>query len=373
MKKKYWMVVAILFIVAILIAQTGTTQPVQAEGSGTEADPYLITNLANLRWLSDTPNAWGSDSSPVHIKQTANINATETSQLNNNEGFLPIGRYVDYFSGLIHFRGNYDGQNFIINGLFIDGIDFASRGLFGYAQDSFFSNLGLVSINYVSQGTNMSGVGGIVGEGSNVIEFNNCFSSGSVTLTESIWSYGTPASAGGLIGYYGGYSIYVINSFSTVDVSSLTSDAMAPNSGGLIGGLVGGGIIQNSYSTRDIFSNGSAGGIIGLGQIGSSSLSISNTYSIGNITHTKVGNSFYSLGGIIGRISGISNISLINCYSLGVITSYSNTEAGGLIGYNSLGPAGSLFIIYILLLCIWEYSYRNLFWRYKWCTRCSYQ
>ena len=44
--------------------------------AGTEENPYLISNLGNLRWLSETREIWGSEETRYHFQQTAEIDAT---------------------------------------------------------------------------------------------------------------------------------------------------------------------------------------------------------------------------------------------------------------------------------------------------------
>ena len=76
----------ILFIVLIsgfseLYSQVGTTQPMRPPGNGTEESPYLIRTLAHLRWMSELPSEWWIDGfTHVHFKQTADIDASETSE-----------------------------------------------------------------------------------------------------------------------------------------------------------------------------------------------------------------------------------------------------------------------------------------------------
>lgn len=84
------------------------------KGTGTEADPYLIENIADLFALSDSVNStiatgglkYGKAFDGKYFKQTANINL-------NGYKFCPIGGTDDYF----RFAGTYDGNNKTISNL----------------------------------------------------------------------------------------------------------------------------------------------------------------------------------------------------------------------------------------------------------------
>jgi len=82
--------------------------------AGTAENPFLIENLANLRWLSETPDIWGGLTISYHFSQTADIDATETMHWYDGQGFRPIGAYYTYFGSYDHFRGNYNGNNFAL-------------------------------------------------------------------------------------------------------------------------------------------------------------------------------------------------------------------------------------------------------------------
>lgn len=75
-------------------------------GSGTELAPYQIANLDDLQYLSEHSGYWGTG---IYFIQTADIDATETSDWNNDAGFSPIG------SSAIKFTGEYNGGNFTID------------------------------------------------------------------------------------------------------------------------------------------------------------------------------------------------------------------------------------------------------------------
>jgi len=201
-------------------------------GSGTEADPYRISTLSELRWVSREKSLWNS-----YFIQTADINAVGTQNWNGGDGFSPIGIHgSDYFSG------DYDGQGHIIDYLSIDRSDENYQALFGHTDSNAdISNLGVTNISIT--GSNF--VGGVVGrlESSTI---TNCFSTGNI--------YGS-SYAGGLIGF--AYSVSTENCFSSVGVSAVGSV------GGLVGAVWESSTFTNCYSTGSISGSINTGGLVG--------------------------------------------------------------------------------------------------------------
>jgi len=137
-------------------------------GSGTELDPYIITNLDQLQMMNDDMNAY--------YKLGNDINASASHVWTN--GFEPIGKQTPSES---QFNGYLDGQNFIINNLYINRPTTNDVGLFGYTDrnysqpKSYVKNLGLTNIDF----TGGYRTGGLIGRSTS--EINNCFVTGKVT------------------------------------------------------------------------------------------------------------------------------------------------------------------------------------------------
>ena len=395
MKKTLITAMMMLCLCGMLIAQTGTTQPAQPSNyldpdAGTEANPYLISNLTNLRWLSEVSDDWWvNTTTQVHFLQTADIDATETINWNEGQGFIPIHRPWFYWS----FIGVYDGANYTINNLYANRDDIDSNwnwGLFLNAITSVFRNIILENVN-ISGGF----VGGIVGGATDSI-IDNCYTTGSFLSFTTSFSI-PPASIGGIAGiienstisnshstanmtisedylsnwiviggivgiatdssvdncsftgtisndihvavnFIGGisgimYSSTFTNSHSTADISGSADFAY-------IAGIVGGGgddnIITNCYSTGDITGLGTSvyvGGIVGGGGLQPDySFTITDSHSTGNIFGSSNTDSFSNIqiGGIVGRIDS-GQIS--NCHSTGNISSiYYTAHVGGIAG-----------------------------------------
>ena len=203
---------------------------IKPSGSGTAGDPYLISSLDNLYWVTQTISSWSS-----YFKQTADIDASSSSGWDGGQGFTPIGIYVKSF------RGTYDGNGYTISGVYINRPSTTYIGLFGATNpSSLIKNLGLINVN-VHGG---SETGGLVGYLNGII--SNCYSTGSIIGFNQV---------GGIIG--SNLSGTISNSFSTCSVSG---------SGGNIGGLGGfmdGGTITNSYSTGSVSGVSQLGGLLG--------------------------------------------------------------------------------------------------------------
>ncbi|MEP4534175.1 MAG: Ig-like domain-containing protein [Cyclobacteriaceae bacterium] len=215
-----------------------TYVPLFDGGSGTEADPYIISTKEDLKSLSENNDHWDK-----YFKQTADI-VLETADFevggefyNDGKGFSPIGNYNNPFSG------SYDGGGHTISGLYIDRPDQNYVGFIGN-NTGFVEDLGLVNVN--------------IKDGHYYI--------------------------GGLIGYNDGSlsRCYVTGSVSGID-----------HIGGLVGTSIG-GAISNCYSTSSVLGGGQKGGLIGSFS-DNQDANVSNCYSTGLVSE-------YYGGGLIGTI-----------------------------------------------------------------------
>jgi subtilisin-like proprotein convertase family protein len=199
-------------------------------GSGTEQDPYIITNVYQLQEMNNDLDAWyelGND-----------IDVSETKNWNGGAGFTPIGNQPNYFTG------HFDGKRHKITGLYISRSSSDSIGLFGVTgSGSVIKNVGLVNVD-VNAG-NGCGVGGLVGANYGNGTITNCYSTGSV-------------SGGGDVGGLVGYNCYgpITNCYSTGKVTGSL----------VVGGLVGrveyaGGVVNSFWDIQTSGWTTSAGGL----------------------------------------------------------------------------------------------------------------
>ncbi|MEX2363721.1 MAG: hypothetical protein WD597_08860, partial [Balneolaceae bacterium] len=303
---------------SILMAQTASAP----SGSGTSGDPYLISSLNNLYWITQNSSSWDK-----YFNQISNIDASASSGWDSGAGFTPIGNSTTKFTG------QYDGNNKSISNLFINRSSINYIGLFGYTNDAIIKNLTLNDVNI----TGSVYVGAFAGElGGGQSELLNCSSSGSVTGSNT---------TGGLVG--------VTNSQITNSTSSATVSGVNTDIGGIVGllyygtitstnfsGSVSGysnvgnfagrnerGTIEKSYAIGTASGNTAVGGFIGKHYGGT----IQNNYSTGNATGTT------NVGGFIGEIENPSAAitTLTKNYSIGTATG--TTNVGGFLGKKTSG------------------------------------
>ena len=259
-----------------------------AGGSGTEGDPYQISNCVELQSIENDLTA--------HYVLNNNINCSNTTNWNDGLGFIPVGNSSYEY----RFTGTFDGQNYNITDLYINSNLDATIGLFGFLFSfSEVKNVGLIDINITAE-TGIY-VGGIAGYGIDFL-INNSFATGEVTGDDYV---------GGFIGSSSGI---VANSYSEVNI----------NAQKMVGGLAGRSTskIVNSYATGNIEGIEGVGGLVGFCAGGNAI--IINSYATGNV---KGGN---WVGGLAGELLGDAN--LINSYATGEVTG--DDYVGGLLGYS---------------------------------------
>lgn len=248
------------------------------DGSGTESDPYLVTNATDLDNVRNDKTAW--------YKQTANIN------LSNITNWTPIG-YDDYEDPDSSFRGHYDGNNYTIDYMTIEdtGNDI---GLFGYVEgDTDFININLTYID-ISGG---SSIGGLIGYRTYIDDANEqariegCSVSGLINGSYTI---------GGIIGYGMGY-IEITDCFSNCHI---TAEGYADY--GYFGGVAG---QLDEYDSYFVIRNSTFDGEITAGE---------------------------KSGGFAGFVNANARSRFINCSTTGTITA-NNSDAdyiGGFVGHS---------------------------------------
>lgn len=163
-----------LFIYYIIWA-TQLFSQTYSGGKGTESDPFQISTLDDLKYLSENQADWKKC-----FVLANNIDAAKTKQWNNGSGFSPIG---NYFSE--RFQGVFDGKGFEIRNLYIDRLSEDYIGFFGALSGSAkVMNIGFVDCEIYGR----SKVGGFCAFTlSKRVE--NCFFNGSVTGTDMVGGF----------------------------------------------------------------------------------------------------------------------------------------------------------------------------------------
>ena len=355
------------------------------KGSGTSDDPYLIESAENLAWLAKSVNEKqdlvidtihiGSSYYCVYrffdidVYQDTCFRLVIDIDVNRYEGlyWIPIGncQYLndDEYPGIIsaphhtanaahyasyyitQFSGQFDGNNHVIykahyeSSFYIYGNDYGGNysyciGLFGIIHNATIQNLTLNSMRttpYFGYTT-----GGLVGSAINSTIYN-CHISGTITNSRT---------GGGIVG---------IADRCRIERCTAQVDFTATLSGGGIAGTFvcdsvntsQNGVLSCSF-IGNISNATSMGGIVALCQSvseGTGTIRIENCFSRGNLTRiiqdpdNTIENVDRHFGGIVGEVSNIDTLSILNCYSHDTITNIGANlgnalyYAGGILGY----------------------------------------
>ncbi len=336
MKKTYLILLLIVIAVTTNIAQTNRVVP---SGSGTEADPYQISSLANLSWLAQNTSAWNK-----YFIQTANIDASETATWDdaddngdgdlfndatditatgNNEGWISLGTETKFFAGV------YDGAGYKIDGLTINRPSTSYVGFIGNLRPDFGSHpevkeLGLTNLNILADAY----IGGLAGQNLGGI-ISKCYTTGIISSTSDV------GYVAGFVGFNNSKGSVITQCYSEVNV-----DYNGNSNEAYIAGFVGrnrtngeyGAVINECYSTGEIniTTTGTRGRIGGFaGQ--QAYASIYNCYSTGKVIYVGTGN---QVGGFMGRSYSDT---LVNCYSIGelIATNLADAHIRGFLGSNN--------------------------------------
>ena len=205
------------------------------EVSWLNADTILIYDADMLQWVSDRCNS-GTTFEGKYIKLMNNI----VLPLNQPNNMTSIGTYPNY-----PFKGTFDGNGMLITNLYIDQPNTPYQGFFGYTQNAYLYEVGLVNIT--ASGRNYTG--GMVAYASNTY-MRDCYVSGGTLFALSY--------CGGLVGYQDqGTNSIISGCYNTCTVSGTS----------YVGGLVGFSnyaTVLNSYVASSVAAQGSAvGAIIG--------------------------------------------------------------------------------------------------------------
>ncbi|MDY0150659.1 MAG: FlgD immunoglobulin-like domain containing protein [Candidatus Cloacimonas sp.] len=253
-------------------------------GSGSEENPYQISSLGQLYWIASDNSNLG-----YNYAQTQNIDATSSASwfpdgIGGFGGWRPIGLYVGNTNPAnAPFTGKYNGNGYVIDGIYTNRSDASGIGLFGFTYGAEITNLSVINVNIFGD---FDFTGGLVGY-NNTTPISNCFSSGTVT---------------------GSY-----------------------HCGGLIGINLNSGI-NNCFSNASVSGHIYSGGLIGNNRLSN----INNCYSRGDVTRTEQDSEIPKFGGLVG-----SNYqsAIEHCYSTGSVyyEEFADPTDQGFIGSNENG------------------------------------
>jgi hypothetical protein len=254
-----------------------------ASGTGTVADPYVITTASQLNDVRTYLTSSFKLGNDIDLNDWITTNSPTT-------GWTPIGTATNYFSG------NLDGDGHFITGLWINLPTTNYVGLFGVVSGDgtvVIKNLGLK----IPDGKSIIGqndVGGFVGyitkaSATQILNINNCCVIGTLSGTLNV---------GALVGYNNWSKPTLQNCYAIGSVTSSTDGA-----GGLIGNNYGGIaiVIDKCYAANSVTagSNYTAGGILGgtsASTASSINLTISNCVATNPTLSGKAGSTFRIYG-----------------------------------------------------------------------------
>ncbi|MFA6227380.1 MAG: hypothetical protein WC631_02810 [Candidatus Paceibacterota bacterium] len=214
---------------------------------------------------------------------TNDIDCSDTVSWNGGSGFEPIGTYASPFAGI--FSGDY----YKITNLYINRPGVNGVGLFGYVGGATITKVGIENVDITGQHDTGSLVGGVISNSTLSLVYATGVSRGGNTT-------------GGLLGYLG--------TNSTLDQAYFSGD-----------------VYGGTNSTQGIF----VGGLIG--DVGGSSILISNSYSTGTAHNNGTGP--VQTGGLIGCMYPGESFTLLNSYSTSVVSTDISAEGcGGLVGHH---------------------------------------
>jgi hypothetical protein len=224
----------IITVLAILVL---CSSALAMDGSGTETDPYIITNVDELQAMRDDLSA--------HYQLGNDIDATGTAGWFEGAGFEPVGTETTPFTGV------FDGMGHVITGLYINRPITDGVGMFGYIRDGAeVMNVGVADVDVTARRNS----GPLVGSSSGSSIFG-CWSSGTIT-----GSYNYQMRLGGLIGITSGADSFVSQCHSSVTV---VATGGAHQVGGLSGYNGHGSVIIDCYATGDVSGYWKVGGLVG--------------------------------------------------------------------------------------------------------------
>ena len=269
------------------------------DGSGTAEDPYLISDLDELKWFRDAVNG-GETYAGKYVELTADIDLSSVTD------WEPIGTFDGINSSNPSgearlFDGIFDGGNHTISNLTATGDN--CQALFGYAHN--VKNLKIV--NATITGKNHVAAVVAVGKTNNpngTVE--NCHVSGDIQITGE-------TNVGGILG--NGYTIIKDCSVKGEDGSFVkgvyaASDYEGDNVGGIVGHFSDGNILMSGCEVENITVSGTrkVGGLIGTttrqNRVEGCTVSGVTVESTATAEYAEDNASTTTLGGLIGNYFG---------------------------------------------------------------------
>ena len=297
------------------------------QGTGTEADPYLIQSAEHLAKLAQNVNS-GTTYSGQYFKLTTDLNL-------KNILWIPIGKDTTN-----SFQGTFDGDNHFIDSLYYNASFLQYVGLFGCVKNATLKKINVnanITQRYSSAASYASGICGFASGGT----ISDCSNSGMISSSSSYSS----SYSGGICGYAyasssGMVSISNCSNFGTISSSSSYAGGICGYANTASGSITISGCENSGDISSSSFSS-CTGGICGYAKTASGTITIRDCSNSGSS----------SCGGICGHavneISSSGTIVISDCSNSGDVTSsYYSYYVGGICGYaiNDFFSSGTIII-----------------------------
>ena len=336
------------------VKQVDDSNPGVLEGSGTEAEPFVINSIEDLIVFADNVTKGTNTYQNQYVelalsldfnsdKSYVNPNREDYAQYGyngklkevlNTSGFIPIGTVEwTYINGVIEkgnlFYGNFDGKGYKIYNLRIQQEKNVEENTY-IDSGMFTENYGTIQNVCIENGNNSTTMSGgqysAVGllAGLNQGEIIDCYIAGEISTEKTDWG----CNVGGLVGSNNGTIKECYNAANITVKYSCRENRI----GGIVGVNESTGKIENSYNKGNVSSQvfGIQSGkddicLIG-GITGRNIGSIKNAYSIGGVSDKNNENIKTFIDGI--GANHVSQGKFSNCYYLEntITASEINTE-----------------------------------------------
>lgn len=318
--KKTSLIMCIIMILSSFMCFTAFAENMGSDywtGTGTQNDPYVISDFQGLCALRDNVNEQGQTYEGVYFVLDADILRTNPdNELNFGRGIGCKGAYNGTISDPV-FKGNFDGQGHTVDVSTYSNGNNSNCGMFGYTDGAVIKNIvastpeNITSEKY-SKANSCQFAGGIVGYAVNT-EISGC-KNYEIIVSSQQWS-----SFGGIVGYAENSVIKNCINYASFDVSNRN----ASSAGGIAGKIKNSDIINcENYGVAKAAS--SMGGITG-----SAEATAEGTNKIsGCKNYASLLDSTRLAGGIAGNAS---RVDIVNCENNAPLAS-TQTQLGGIIG-----------------------------------------
>ena len=290
------------------------------EGTGTEADPYLIADAEDYQTVADVV-ASGIPLKDVYLKQVADITLPAD--------WKPIGILKDpsigHISGgdnMYAFSGNLDGGGYTLT------IPEGGLPLLGYVEGASVRNLNIYGKKIAGYGL-VNNLEGVSLSGSAIVIDNVTLKSGSSTLKSGL--IGTYITNNGYAGCSAGFTVTIRNC--TVEegvvIGYNKDEAMIGSFAGRINGT-----IENCVSYATVYGTNYVGGIIGTRDNALGTCAVTDSQFHGTVVATGQHVGGIAGGGYCNSTSPNGNkINIRSCSVSGSVTGAD--KVGGIIGGDS--------------------------------------